>query len=72
MVTNPITVRGAGNSPVGVKRLEIWVDGKKLTEELNDQIAKQITLSPGMHSLSLVAVDQYLGSATSTENINVQ
>ncbi len=71
-VTNPITVRGAGNSPIGVKRLEIWVDGVKLTEELNDQIAKQITLSPGMHSLSLVAVDQYLGSASVKENINVQ
>jgi hypothetical protein len=71
-VTNPITVRGAGNSPIGVKRLEIWVDGVKLTEELNDQIAKQITLSPGMHSLSVVAVDQYLGDATVTENINVQ
>ncbi len=71
-VSNPITVRGAGNAPIGVKRLEIWVDGKKLNEELNDQIAKQITLSPGMHSLSLVAVDQYVGSATTTETINVQ
>ncbi len=71
-VTNPITVRGAGNSPIGVKRLEIWVDGVKLTEELNGQIAKQITLSPGMHALSLVAVDQYLGSASVKENINVQ
>ena len=70
-VTNPITVRGAGNSPIGVKRLEIWVDGVKLTEGLNDQIAKQITLSPGMHSLFVVAVDQYLGSASAAENINV-
>jgi len=72
MVSNPITVTGAGSSPLGVRRLEIWVDGKKLTEELNDQIAKQITLSSGMHALSLVAVDQYLGYASVTENINVR
>jgi len=71
-VTNPITVRGAGNSPIGVKRLEIWVDGKKLDQELNDQIAKQITLSSGVHSLTLVAVDQYLGYASVTETIHVQ
>ena len=71
-VTNPITVRGAGNSPVGVRRLEVWVDGKKLSQELNDQIAKQITLSPGMHTLSLVSVDQYLGYSSVSENINVQ
>ena len=50
-VSNPITVTGAGNSPIGVKRLEIWVDGNKVTEELNDQIAKQITLSSGTHAL---------------------
>jgi len=55
-----------------VKRVEIWVDGKKLNEELNSQIAKQITLSTGMHSLTLVAVDQYLGYASVTEQINVQ
>jgi hypothetical protein len=71
-VSNPITVQAAGNSPVGVRRLEIWVDGNKITEELNDQIAKQITLSPGKHSLSVVAVDQYLGYSSVMENINVQ
>jgi len=71
-VTNPITVRGAGNSPIGVKRLEIWVDGKKVNQELNDQIAKQITLSSGPHMLTLVSVDQYLGTASVTETINVQ
>jgi hypothetical protein len=71
-VSNPIAVRGAGNSPIGVKRLEIWVDGNKMAEELNNQIAKQITLSSGTHTLTLVAVDQYLGYASVTEKINVQ
>jgi hypothetical protein len=44
----------------------------KLTEELNDQIAKQITLSSGVHNLTVVAVDQYLGTSSVTEKINVQ
>jgi FG-GAP-like repeat/FG-GAP repeat/Bacterial Ig domain len=71
-VSNPITVQAAGNSPIGVKRLEIWVDSTKVTEELSDQIAKQITLSSGVHSLTVVAVDQYLGTSSVTEKINVQ
>jgi hypothetical protein len=71
-VTNPITVRAAGNSPIGVRRMEIWVDGTKLNQELNSQIAKQITLSSGTHNLSVVAVDQYLGYSSVTEKINVQ
>ncbi len=70
-VTNPITVRGAGNSPIGVKRLEIWVDGRKVNQELNSQIAKVITLSSGVHNLTLVAVDQYLGYTSVTERITV-
>ncbi len=70
-LSNPITVRAAGNSPVGVKRLEIWVDGKKLTEELNSQISKQITVSSGTHTLTVVAVDQYLGYSSASETINV-
>jgi hypothetical protein len=71
-VTNPITVRAAGNSPIGVRRMEVWVDGTKLNQELSDQIAKQITLSSGTHTLTLVAVDQYLGHSSVSENINVQ
>ncbi len=71
VVLSQITVRAAGNSPIGVKRMEIWVDGKKLTEELNSQILKVITLSRGMHSLTIVAVDQYLGYNSVTEKIVV-
>ena len=70
-VSNPITVRAAGNSPIGVKRMEIWADGKKVNQELNNQIAKLVTLSPGVHSLTVVAVDEYLGYASVTEKITV-
>lgn len=51
--------------------MEIWADGTKVTEELNSQIAKAVTLSSGVHHLSLVAVDQYLGYASVTEKIIV-
>ena len=71
-IQNPVVVvRGAGNSPLGIRRLEIWMDGNKVAEELNSQIKKVISVTPGRHDLTLVAVDQYLGYSSTTIRIVV-
>ena len=64
-----VSVRGSGNSPAGVQRLEIWIDGVKRGERWADQIAESFTLSVGSHQVTVVAVDQYLGYAKSTVSI---
>ena len=56
-VSSPFLVTAAGNSPIGVQRLEIWVDGKKVAQKLGDQLNKRISLSSGQHRLVVVAVD---------------
>jgi hypothetical protein len=65
------TVRAAGNSPVGVKRLELWVDGVKRAQALNDQLRHTLTLSAGTHKLVVVAVDEYEGIGKTTEYVRV-
>ena len=67
-----VTVRASGNSPAGVQRLEIWIDGVKRGERWADQIAESFTLSAGSHRVTVVAVDQYLGYAKSTVSITTQ
>lgn len=53
-----LTVKAAGNSPAGVKRMELWVDGRKRFEEWNDQLRTTVSLAPGKHRLVVEAVDQ--------------
>jgi hypothetical protein len=57
--TNAITVKASGNSPNGVKRLELWVDGKKLAQAFNDQINASVSVAAGTRSVTIVAVDLY-------------
>lgn len=71
-VTSPVLVRAAGNSPIGVKRLEIWVDGVKQYQKLGDQLAHKLTLSSGSHRITVVAVDKYHGTSSKVEYVNVQ
>lgn len=58
MVPGTLTVKGSGNSPAGVKRMELWVDGKKRFEEWSDQLLATISLAPGRHRIVVQAVDQ--------------
>ncbi|HEY1936590.1 MAG TPA: FG-GAP-like repeat-containing protein [Candidatus Angelobacter sp.] len=53
-----LTVTGSGNSPAGVKRMELWVDGKKRFEEWNDQLFATISLTRGRHQIIVQAIDQ--------------
>jgi hypothetical protein len=57
-VGSTLTVTGSGNSPAGVKRMELWVDGKKRFEEWNDQLRATISLTPGRHQIIVQAIDQ--------------
>lgn len=66
------TVRASGNSPVGIQRLELWVDGTKRAQVLNDQLLKTLTLTVGTHQITIVAVDRYLGISKTTRTVTVQ
>jgi len=66
------TVKASGNSPVGIKRLELWVDGAKRAQALDDQLLATLTLKKGTHQVTVVAVDQYVGIAKTTRIVKVQ
>jgi hypothetical protein len=69
--SSSILLKGSGNSPAGVQRMEIFVDGVKKTEAWADQIARQIILSAGTHTVTLIAVDQYKGTASTRVTVTV-
>jgi hypothetical protein len=70
-LTSPVLVKASGNSPAGVQRLEVWIDGHKAGERWSDQLAKKFTLSAGMHRIAIVAVDMYKGTATKAITVSV-
>jgi hypothetical protein len=67
-----LTVKASGNSPVGIQRLELWVDGTKRAQVLNDQLLTPLTLSVGTHQITIVAVDRYIGISKTTRTVTVQ
>jgi len=70
-VTSPVLVKASGNSPAGIQRLEVWIDGVKKYEKWNDQVAKRFTLAAGSHKITIVAIDLYKGTAKSSVMVNV-
>jgi hypothetical protein len=71
-VAKTLTVRGSGNSPAAIYRMELWVDGKKSAEVLNDQIQKALTLSAAKHRIAVVAVDRFGSHVTTAINVTAQ
>lgn len=57
--TDKISVTASGNSPNGVKRVELWVDGVKRTQSFSDQLKATVSVSPGAHRVTVVGVDLY-------------
>jgi hypothetical protein len=52
--------RGAGNAFNGIpKRMELWIDGRKIGQDLEDQLRIDATLAPGTHTASFVVVDSF-------------
>jgi hypothetical protein len=73
LTTSPktFTLRASGNSPSGVKRLEIWIDGVKRFQKLDDQLSHTFTLAAGQHRITVVAVDKYQGYAKTIKTVTV-
>lgn len=71
-VSSTFTVRAAGDSPAGVVRMELWVDGKKVFENWGDQLKRSITLSAGTHRVVVHSIDRYKGFGTAITNITAQ
>jgi hypothetical protein len=54
------TFKGAGNAFSGIaKRMELWIDGKKVGQDLEDQLNVTTTLEAGKHTASFVVVDSF-------------
>ncbi len=60
VVSKTSTFIGAGNAFNGIaKRMELWIDGKKIGQNLEDQLNVTTTLQPGAHTASFVVVDSF-------------
>src|SRR6266702_1807338 len=53
------TVTAAGNSPTGVRRVELWIDGTKRYQSPDDRLKTTVTLSSGTHKFVIAAYDQF-------------
>jgi hypothetical protein len=59
-VGSTFTFKGAGNAFNGIaKRMELWIDGTKVGQNLEDQLKVTTTLSAGTHTASFVVVDSF-------------
>jgi len=63
------TVRAAGDSPAGVARMQLWIDGNKVFELWGDQLSRSVTVAPGSHRITVRAYDRYVGSNQKTVNL---
>jgi hypothetical protein len=54
-----------------VKRVELWVDGRKRYDSPDDQLKRTITLSKGTHRLVIQAVDRFGTTAKVVKNVTV-
>ena len=71
-VSTTFTIRGSGNSPAGIYRMEAWVDGKKVGQVLDDQIRLTVTLSAARHRIAVVAVDRFGQHVTAANYVTAQ
>jgi hypothetical protein len=59
-VGSTFTFKGAGNAFSGIaKRMELWIDGHKVGQDLEDQLNVTTTLTLGKHTASFVVVDSF-------------
>jgi hypothetical protein len=69
--TKSLTVKAAGNSPNGVKRVELWVDGSKLAQAFSDQLNAKVGVATGKHTVTVVGVDLYDAIVKKTITVTV-
>jgi VCBS repeat protein len=72
-VAKTLTFKGAGNAFNGfAKRMELWIDGAKIGQNLEDQLNVRTTLTPGTHTASFVVVDSFDEYTSSSVTFTVQ
>jgi len=70
-VNSTFPVRAAANGPLDILRIEEWVDGKKMYQNLSNQVRNNLTLAAGTHSVGIVTVDVQGGIAKTNFSITV-
>jgi len=68
---NSLTVRASGNSPNGVKRVELWIDGSKRAQAFSDQLSAKVGVAAGKHNVTVVGVDLYDALVKKTITVSV-
>lgn len=72
-ITSPLQVIAAGTGGHGpVKLIELWVDGKKLSQVAGNLFDEPVTLLPGTHQLTVVELDttgHYVKSSRSSVEV---
>lgn len=64
-ISKTFTYRAAGNAFDGIaKRMELWIDGKKMGQNLEDQMKVTATVAAGAHTASFVVVDSFDDTAS--------
>jgi VCBS repeat protein len=60
VLSGSIRFTGSGNARQGIaKRMELRIDGKKVAQNLQDQLKAFITLTPGKHVATFTVVDSF-------------
>ena len=68
---NSLTVKASGNSPNGVKRVELWIDGSKRAQAFSDQLNAKVGVAAGKHNVTVVGVDLYDAIVKKTITVSV-
>ena len=73
VVGQSFTFKASGSAPNGIaKRIELWIDGKKIAQNLEDQFKATVTLTKGAHTASFVVVDSFDNFTTTRVNFTSQ
>jgi hypothetical protein len=72
-VDETFTFKGAGNAFNGfAKRMELWIDGAKIGQNLEDQLNVTTALTKGTHTASFVVIDSFDETASSSVTFTVR
>ena len=72
-VGQSFTFVASGSAVNGIaKRIELWIDGTKITQNLEDQFKATVTLTRGAHVASFVVVDSFDNFTTSRVSFTSQ
>jgi hypothetical protein len=72
VLSGSIRFTGSGNARPGIaKRMELRIDGKKVAQNLQDQLKAFITLTPGNHVATFTVVDSFDNHVSGSVSFNV-